>query len=66
MVLMLDCVCFWQVDIRDIEQLVSIGEELNACPYYGTRLAVPPAQVRHRTLHLGGGSVAEWFRALVL
>lgn len=38
---------FWQVDIKDIEQLVSIGEELNACPYYGTRLAIPPAQVRH-------------------
>ena len=34
-----------QVDIKDIEQLVSIGEELHACPYYGTRLAIPPAQV---------------------
>ena len=34
-----------QVDIKDIEQLVSIGEELRACPYYGTRLAIPPAQV---------------------
>ena len=46
MFLMLDCV-FWQVDIKDIEQLVSVGEELNACPYYGTRLAIPPAQVGH-------------------
>lgn len=42
---------FWQVDIKDIEQLVSIGEELNACPYYGTRLAIPPAQVRHLEIH---------------
>ena len=36
----------FQVDIKDIEQLVSVGEELHACPYYGTRLAIPPAQVR--------------------
>lgn len=34
-----------QIDIKDIEQLVSIGEELQACPYYGTRLAIPAAQV---------------------
>ena len=34
-----------QVDIKDIEQLVSVGEELHACPYYGTRLAIPSAQV---------------------
>ncbi|XP_078369659.1 ATP-dependent DNA helicase DDX11-like isoform X2 [Oculina patagonica] len=33
------------VDIKDIEQLVSVGEELHACPYYGTRLAIPPAQL---------------------
>jgi len=38
------------VDIKDIEQLVSVGEKLNACPYYGTRLAIPPAQVRHFSL----------------
>jgi len=33
------------IDIKDIEQLVSIGEELQACPYYGTRLAIPAAQL---------------------
>ncbi|RMX40284.1 hypothetical protein pdam_00008730, partial [Pocillopora damicornis] len=33
------------VDIKDIEQLVSVGEELHACPYYGTRLAIPAAQL---------------------
>lgn len=50
-VLMLECFCL-QVDIKDIEQLVSVGEELHACPYYGARLAIPPAQVRHFTLKL--------------
>ena len=35
----------FQVDIKDIEQLVLVGEELQACPYYGTRLAIPAAQV---------------------
>ena len=29
----------------DIEQLASLGRELKACPYYGTRYAIPPAQV---------------------
>ncbi|XP_068701537.1 ATP-dependent DNA helicase DDX11-like [Montipora foliosa] len=33
------------VDIKDIEQLVLVGEELQACPYYGTRLAIPAAQL---------------------
>ncbi|PFX19248.1 putative ATP-dependent RNA helicase DDX11-like protein 8 [Stylophora pistillata] len=33
------------VDVKDIEQLVSVGEELHACPYYGTRLAIPAAQL---------------------
>lgn len=31
--------------IRDIESLTSLGEELNACPYYATRRAVASAQV---------------------
>lgn len=31
--------------MQDIEQLVSVGKELGACPYYGTRQAVPSAQV---------------------
>ncbi|XP_048589126.1 ATP-dependent DNA helicase DDX11 [Nematostella vectensis] len=33
------------VEVRDIEQLVSLGENLSACPYYGTRLGIPAAQV---------------------
>lgn len=31
--------------VHDIEQLVKLGREIHACPYYGTRLAIPPAQV---------------------
>ena len=34
------------MDIKDIEQLVSVGQELKACPYYGTRYAVPQAEVK--------------------
>lgn len=30
---------------QDIEQLLKLGRETHACPYYSTRLAVPPAQV---------------------
>lgn len=33
-------------NIRDIESLTSLGEQLNACPYYATRRAVSNAQVR--------------------
>ncbi|XP_053400123.1 ATP-dependent DNA helicase DDX11-like isoform X2 [Mercenaria mercenaria] len=33
------------VDVRDIEQLVSLGKQMKACPYYGTRLAVPDAEI---------------------
>ncbi|KAJ8245621.1 hypothetical protein GJAV_G00272710 [Gymnothorax javanicus] len=33
------------VKVRDIEQLVALGRELKACPYYGGRLAVPAAQL---------------------
>lgn len=50
-------ICFGQVDIKDIEQLVSVGEELRACPlYYGTRFPIPPVQVRHWNsfCHLSG------------
>ena len=32
----------------DIEQLASLGRELKACPYYGTRFAIPAAQVLHK------------------
>ena len=34
-----------QVDVKDIEQLVSMSQKLGACPYYAARLAVPSAQV---------------------
>lgn len=33
------------VAVRDMEQLVALGREAQACPYYGSRLAVPVAQV---------------------
>lgn len=34
------------VEVKDIEQLVSLGKEMKACPYYASRYAIPPAQVR--------------------
>ena len=34
-----------QFDVQDIEQLVELGKDLETCPYYGSRLAVPQAQV---------------------
>lgn len=33
------------IEIKDIEQLVAMGKQMKACPYYGTRLAVPSAQL---------------------
>ncbi|XP_033095737.1 ATP-dependent DNA helicase DDX11-like [Anneissia japonica] len=33
------------LDVMDIEQLVHVGKEIKSCPYYGTRLAIPEAQV---------------------
>ncbi|XP_035257823.1 ATP-dependent DNA helicase DDX11 isoform X2 [Anguilla anguilla] len=33
------------VKVRDIEQLVALGKEKKACPYYGGRLAIPAAQL---------------------
>lgn len=33
------------VEIKDIEQLVMMGKEMKACPYYGSRYAIPSAQV---------------------
>ncbi|XP_023420239.1 ATP-dependent DNA helicase DDX11 isoform X1 [Cavia porcellus] len=33
------------VAARDMEQLVALGREARACPYYGSRLAVPVAQL---------------------
>uniref|UniRef100_A0A4X2K9P2 DEAD/H-box helicase 11 n=1 Tax=Vombatus ursinus TaxID=29139 RepID=A0A4X2K9P2_VOMUR len=33
------------VEVKDIEQLVALGKEARACPYYGSRFAVPSAQL---------------------
>ncbi|XP_015483026.2 ATP-dependent DNA helicase DDX11 isoform X3 [Parus major] len=33
------------VEVKDIEQLVSLGRETRACPYYGSRFAIPAAQL---------------------
>ncbi|XP_030836984.1 ATP-dependent DNA helicase DDX11 isoform X2 [Strongylocentrotus purpuratus] len=33
------------VEVMDMEQLGKVGKELKACPYYGTRYAVPNAQL---------------------
>ncbi|XP_036376372.1 ATP-dependent DNA helicase DDX11 isoform X2 [Megalops cyprinoides] len=33
------------VTVRDIEQLVALGKETKACPYYGGRMAIPAAQL---------------------
>uniref|UniRef100_A0A3Q3W8M1 Helicase ATP-binding domain-containing protein n=1 Tax=Mola mola TaxID=94237 RepID=A0A3Q3W8M1_MOLML len=31
--------------VQDIEQLLKLGREIHSCPYYSTRLAIPPAQL---------------------
>jgi len=36
--------------VCDIEQLVVTGKQMKACPYYGTRYAIPSAQV-NRLFH---------------
>ncbi|XP_029420170.1 ATP-dependent DNA helicase DDX11 isoform X2 [Nannospalax galili] len=33
------------VEVKDMEQLVSLGKEARACPYYGSRFAIPAAQL---------------------
>lgn len=33
------------VEVKDIEQLVTLGKETKACPYYGSRYAIPAAQL---------------------
>uniref|UniRef100_A0A452QFW9 DEAD/H-box helicase 11 n=1 Tax=Ursus americanus TaxID=9643 RepID=A0A452QFW9_URSAM len=33
------------VGVKDIEQLVALGKEARACPYYGSRFAIPAAQL---------------------
>uniref|UniRef100_A0A8C5L055 ATP-dependent DNA helicase DDX11 n=1 Tax=Jaculus jaculus TaxID=51337 RepID=A0A8C5L055_JACJA len=33
------------VEVKDMEQLVTLGKEACACPYFGSRLAIPAAQL---------------------
>lgn len=33
------------LEVKDMEQLVTLGKEARACPYYGSRFAIPAAQV---------------------
>ncbi|KAK6172332.1 hypothetical protein SNE40_016013 [Patella caerulea] len=33
------------LEVRDIEQLASVGKKMKACPYYGTRYAIPAAEI---------------------
>ncbi|NXP44839.1 DDX11 helicase, partial [Heliornis fulica] len=33
------------LEVKDIEQLVALGREAKACPYYGGRYAIPAAQL---------------------
>ncbi|NXS55263.1 DDX11 helicase, partial [Brachypteracias leptosomus] len=33
------------MEVKDIEQLVALGRETKACPYYGSRYAIPAAQL---------------------
>ncbi|XP_062050801.1 ATP-dependent DNA helicase DDX11 [Lepus europaeus] len=33
------------LEVKDIEQLLSLGQEARACPYYGSRFAIPAAQL---------------------
>jgi chromosome transmission fidelity protein 1 len=31
--------------VQDVEQLVTVGQQMSACPYYGSRAAISDAQV---------------------
>jgi chromosome transmission fidelity protein 1 len=33
------------LEVQDVEQLVTVGRKLSACPYYGSRAALRDAQV---------------------
>uniref|UniRef100_A0A8D2DQ60 DEAD/H-box helicase 11 n=1 Tax=Sciurus vulgaris TaxID=55149 RepID=A0A8D2DQ60_SCIVU len=33
------------VEVKDMEQLVTLGKEARACPYFGSRFAIPAAQL---------------------
>ena len=39
------CVYAVQVEVLDIEHLAVLGKQSKACPYYGTRYAIPSAEV---------------------
>lgn len=43
------------LEVKDMEQLVALGKEARACPYYGSRFAIPAAQVSV----LGKGEVVQ-------
>ena len=47
--------------MQDIEQLVGLGRHLGACPYYGTRHAIPSAQVYYVTLTPSAISISPPF-----
>jgi hypothetical protein len=49
------------VEVKDMEQLVTLGKEARACPYYGSRFAIPAAQVRTPTQRLEGVALSsDW------
>lgn len=33
------------LEVRDIEQLITLGKQMKSCPYYGTRYAIPNAEI---------------------
>lgn len=37
--------CVWQSQVRDVEELASLGQDMGVCPYYGARKAVGLAEV---------------------
>jgi hypothetical protein len=45
--------------VRDIEELVQLGEKQRACPYYGTRAAVPSVEVRAQSSGAGAPLLAQ-------
>lgn len=51
------CICVIQAEVQDIEQLVTVGRQLKACPYYGVRYAIPAAEVGVLVTSLVGISI---------
>ena len=54
-----------QLKVRDIEELVQLGEKQRACPYYGTRAAVPSVEVRAQSAGAGAPLARSSTHALV-